>query len=111
MFLIGELAEFCIKNSVLPGEDFPNQPFVLDWIIFDKSDPDSLIDYEEDDQFRVVITARNLLKFSLHFTLVLQTDGTYKLMLQGFPVLLVGASDFDRRFHGIVLAVCTRERQ
>ena len=32
MFLIGESAEFCIKKSVQSGEDFPNQPFVLDWI-------------------------------------------------------------------------------
>ena len=50
-----------------------------DYVIFDPTDPDTLIDYEEpEDQFRVVITTRNLLKFSLHFELVLQTDGTYK---------------------------------
>jgi hypothetical protein len=50
-------------------------------VIFDPTDPDTLIDYEDpEDQFRVVITTRNLLKFSLHFELVLQSDGTYKLM-------------------------------
>ena len=108
---IGQLAEFCTENSELPGEELPNEPFVLDYIIFDESDPSTLIDYEVGDQFRLVITTRNLLKFSLNFTLVLQTDGTYKLMWQGFPVLIVGVSDFDRHFHGIVLAVCTREAQ
>ena len=84
MFLIifsGELGEFCLNNSNLPGEELPNQAFVLDYVIFDSTDPDTLIDYEDpEDQFRVVITTRNLLKFSLHFELVLQSDGTYKLM-------------------------------
>ena len=71
-----------------------------------------MIDYEEfEDQFRVVITTRNLLKFSLHFELVLQTDGTYILMWQGFPVLILGSSDYDRRFHPILLSVCSREAQ
>ena len=108
----GELAEFCLNNSNLPGEELPNQAFVLDYVIFDPTDPDTLIDYEEfEDQFRVVITTRNLLKFSLHFELVLQTDGTYKLMWQGFPVLILGSSDYDRRFHPILLSVCSREAQ
>ena len=71
-----------------------------------------MIDYEEfEDQFRVVITTRNLLKFSLHFELVLQTDGTYILMWQGFPVLILGSSDYDRHFHPILLSVCSREAQ
>ena len=72
-------------------------------MIFDPTDPDTLIDYEDsEDQFRVVKTTRNLLKFSLHFELVLQSDGTYKLMWQGFPVLILGSSDYDRRFHPIL---------
>ena len=71
-----------------------------------------MIDYEEpEDQFKVVITTRNLLKFSLHFELVLQTDGTYKLMKQGFPVLILGSSDYNRRFHPILLSVCSRQAQ
>ena len=74
MFLIifsGELSKFCLKNSNQPGEELPNQAFVLDYVIFEPTDPDTLIDYEDlEDQFRVVITTRNLLKFSLHFELV-----------------------------------------
>ena len=108
---IGDLATFCLAHSELPAENLPNQPFILDYVIFDQSDPDTLIDYEDEDQFRLVISTRNLLKFSLHFKLVLQADGTYKLMWQGFPVLIVGSSDFDRHFHGIVLSVCSREAQ
>ena len=77
---IGDLATFCLAHSELPAENLPNQPFVLDYVIFDQSDPDRLIDYEDEDQFRLVISTRNLLKFSLHFKLVLQTDGTYKLI-------------------------------
>ena len=42
MFLIifsGELGEFCLNNSNLPGEELPNQAFVLDYVIFDPTDP------------------------------------------------------------------------
>ena len=56
---IGQLAEFCTENSELPGEELPNEPFVLDHIIFDKTDPSTLIDYEDGDQFRLVNTTRN----------------------------------------------------
>jgi hypothetical protein len=53
---------------------------VLDFQIFDEDDIDTLVDFEERDQFRVVITNRHLLKFSDKFKLVLQTDGTYKVV-------------------------------
>ena len=108
---LGELAQFCIDHSQIPGEDLPHEPFVLDFQIIDPEDIDSLVDFEEGDQFRVVITTRHLLKFSLHFKLVIQTDGTYKLVWQGFPIIIVGASDFDRHFHGVLIAICSREAQ
>jgi hypothetical protein len=39
---VGELGEFCLNNSNLPGEELPNQAFVLDYVIFDSTDPDTL---------------------------------------------------------------------
>lgn len=41
----------------------------------------------------------------------LQADATYKLMWQGFPVLIVGTTDLDRKFHLIGVAVCVCEKQ
>ena len=45
---VGELGEFCLNNSNLPGEELPNQAFVLDYVIFDPTDPDTFIDYDFD---------------------------------------------------------------
>lgn len=41
----------------------------------------------------------------------LQADATYKLMWQGFPVLIVGTTDLDRKFHLIGVAVCVCENK
>ena len=62
---LGELAKFCIEHNQIPDEDSPHEPFVLDFQIFDEDDIDTLVDFEEGDQFRVVITTRHLLKFIL----------------------------------------------
>ena len=108
---LGDLASFCIDHNQIPGEDSPHEPFVLDYQIFDADIAESLVDYEEGDQFRVVITTRYLLTFSKNFKLVLQTDGTYKLVWQGYSIIILGSSDFDRHFHGILISICSREAQ
>ncbi len=83
MLGVGDLAKLSEENSQIPDDD--HEPFVLVYQIIDQDDPDTLIDNEDPrDQFRVVIITRFLLKFSVHFKLVIQTDGTYKLVWQGF---------------------------
>lgn len=41
----------------------------------------------------------------------LHCDATYKLVWNGFPVLLVGTTDLYRSFHIFGLAVCTNETE
>ena len=41
----------------------------------------------------------------------IHADATYKLNWQGFPVLIVGTTDSDRKFHPIGLSVCIEEKQ
>jgi len=82
-----------------------------DWI-----DPSGIPREEGDqwsngDKFRFYITTRRLIEFSTNFKLIIQTDGTYKLTWIGNSILIVGASDFDRVFHPIGLACCSREAQ
>ena len=67
--------------------------------------------FEKGDQFRFFLTTQRLLQFSSNFKLILQTDGTYKLMWIGNSVLLLGSSDFNRVFNPVGLAVCSREAQ
>ena len=43
----------------------------------------------------------------LHKSKVIQADATYKLNWPGFPVMVVGTSDMDRKFHpgGIAITI------
>ena len=74
------------------------------------SDGQTIGDYEnEDDIFRFFVSTRRLINFSSNLKTTIQTDATYKLVWQGFPILLVGGSDSDRVFHPLGIAVCSRE--
>ncbi len=41
---------------------------------------------------------------------MVQTDSTYKLVWQGYPVMLVGTSDKMKIFHPFAIAICQSER-
>ena len=60
---LGELAKFCIEHDQIPDEDSPHEPFVLDFQIFDEDDIDTLVDFEEDDQFRVYLQFNHLSQY------------------------------------------------
>jgi hypothetical protein len=40
---------------------------------------------------------------------LVQSDATYKLNWNGFPVIIIGTSDSNHKFHPFAIAVCTRE--
>jgi diphthamide synthase subunit DPH2 len=61
------------------------------------------------DQVRVMISTPCLLKNYAKADKNIHTDGAYKLEWKGHNVLVVGTSDFDRKFHPLGLAVTTRE--
>jgi hypothetical protein len=110
---LGDLHTWCFEHEPLPPIHELDQVFVVKFHIFY---PDENYTYEDDsfekgDQFRFFLTTQRLLQFSSNFKLILQTDGTYKLLWIGNSVLLIGSSDFDRLFHPIGLACCSREAQ
>jgi hypothetical protein len=41
---------------------------------------------------------------------IIHADAIYKLVWQGFPVLIVGTTDRDKHFHSFGLAVTTTEQ-
>ena len=63
-------------------------------------------DYEEYEasKFRICLSTKRLLKLGAK-TKNVHADATYKLIWQGYPVLIVGYSDADRKFHPIALSV------
>jgi hypothetical protein len=94
---LGELESFCLENSKVP--DDVDAAFVVSYQVV----------YEEQRLFRFFISTKNLLKLSCDASHI-HADATYKLVWQGFPVLLLGTTDRDRMFHVFGLAVCSKEQ-
>ena len=56
------------------------------------------------------MTSRRLLNIA-SLSKKLHVDATFKPIWQGFPVLIPGTTDGNRKFHGFGLAVCTTEKK
>lgn len=77
----------------------------------DANDPYVIQDIStEDETFRFFFTSRALLE-NARGAKTLSADATYKLLWQGFPVLLVGTTDMDRKFLIMGVAVCMNEKE
>lgn len=94
---LGELERFFIDNSQAPED--PDEAFIVSY----------QIEYEEPTFFRFFISSKTLLKLSINAKHI-HTDATYKLIWQGFPVLILGTTDRNRMFHTFGVAVCTNEQ-
>lgn len=94
---LGELEQWLQDNSVLPED--PHQTFVIAYEIS-----------EGDAAFRFVLSSKYLLKLACDVD-ILHADATYKFIWQGYPVLIVGTTDKQRKFHALCLAVSTTEQK
>jgi len=65
--------------------------------------------FQYEDKIFGVFVSTNRLMGILHKSKVIQADATYKLNWQGFPVMVVGTSDMDRKFHPGGIAITTNE--
>ncbi|CAF4538799.1 unnamed protein product [Rotaria socialis] len=99
---LGELESLCIEKSTVSQAD--DEPFVLSYNVTYEDDDD------DDNKFRFFISTKRLLKFFATSTR-LHADATYKLSWQGFPVVIVGTTDYDRKFYPFGLGVCSDEKQ
>ena len=94
---MGELTAWAKDKLEVPDDD--DQVFVCAY----EHDFDS-------PMFRICFSTPRLLKVGA-LTKNIYTDGTYKLIWQGYPVLIVGFSDASRKMHPIALAVTMTETQ
>ncbi|CAF4089063.1 unnamed protein product, partial [Rotaria sordida] len=93
---LGEIEQWCLESSQSIPES-NDTPFVASYqIIYDDDNEND--DVDDDD------TSTNCFNIKK-----IHADATYKLMWQGFPVLIVGTTDLDRRFHSLGMAVCSNE--
>ena len=84
---LGELEKLFNLNNSIPSDNCKS--FVVNYVIDDY----------DDVNFRFMVSSKILLKLALKEELIIHADATYKLIWQGFPVLLVGTTDRDRKFH------------
>ncbi|CAF1449502.1 unnamed protein product [Adineta ricciae] len=107
---LGELEEWCKNNETVPVDE--NQSFVVFYkILYNNDEYEDDEDIEDDtcDKFRFFISSLRLLNIastSQH----IHADATYKLVWQGFPVLIVGTTDLNKVFHPFGMAVCSNEK-
>lgn len=96
----GTLEKWLEDCSSVP--DSETQPFVMRYEM----------NYEDEKNvdFRFMVTTKLLLKHCMASDR-LHVDATYKIIWQGFPVLVVGVTDMHRAFHPIGVAVCTTEAE
>lgn len=97
---LNELKEWCLKYSSIPEN--PDEVFVGNTYFL--PGPESVL------QLRIFLTTKRLLESALksdHMNL----DATYKLLWQGFPVILAGTTDQGRHFHPFGLTICKTEQQ
>lgn len=97
----GTLEQWLAENVDVPSDE--NKPFIVKYYIQIDDDDD------EKSKFRFLVSTKLLLKNAVNVDKI-HTDATYKLNWQGFPVLLIGTTDSNRKFHPFGVAVCTNER-
>lgn len=96
----GTLEKWLEENTPLP--DSETKPFVINY--------EMNYEDEENIDFRFAVTTKLLLRQAIETNRV-HADATYKLIWQGFPILVVGFTDMHRKFHPICVAVCTSEQE
>lgn len=97
----GTLEKWLNENNNRPLQE--NQPFVVEYELnIDENN-------NNNSTFRFFVSTKCLLKTAVNSE-KLHADATYKLIWQGFPVLIIGTSDWHRKFHPIGICVSSNER-
>lgn len=98
---LDDLQNFVENQLNVPEDD--DKSFVK---IFERS-PDT-DDYDGEEWFRYFVTTKRLLKLAIEAK-NLHADSTYKICIQGYPLMVVGTTDMGGHFHLIRLMLSTNE--
>lgn len=106
---VQQFLEFAQKHTDIPADE--DEAFCIG---FDHSALDGDGENENDPEpwIRMIVSTKRLLANSAGSTIV-HADGTYKLNIQRWPVLVFGTSDMDstQHFHLIALMLCKTETE
>lgn len=97
----GSLQKWLTESSAVPTSD--DEPFIVAHEV--NVDEENI----ENSTFRFFVSTKLLLRNAINVS-KFHTDATYKLVWQGFPVIVVGTTDSDRKFHPFGASVSTNEK-
>lgn len=97
MLYLGELVEWCESNVAVP--DDIDKPFVIG---FEHSDE------AENLRFNLVVSTQRLLQNCADKN-ILCVDATYNLTWHGYPFMVLGTIDKNKKLHPLCFALCTNE--
>lgn len=96
----GQLEAWLLQETI-PESNI--EPFIVNHHFeLNEADPQSSI-------FRFIVSSKHLLRAACDCERM-HCDATYKLNWQGFPVLLIGMTDSERKFHPIGICTCSNEQ-
>ncbi len=107
---LGELQHWCEQNIDIPTDE--NKCFAVSYkIMYDDEEDEDEEDGEDNNEsiFRIFLSSVRLLNIA-SISSHIHADATYKLIWQGFPVLIIGTTDLKKVFHPFGLAICSNEK-
>lgn len=90
-----DLEDHCKRLTTCP--DALDKPFVLQYVCD-----------AANEMFRMVFSTRRLIELAKRVQ-VLVVDATYKLIVEGFPLIICGTIDMMRQFHPICAMIASSE--
>lgn len=95
---MNDMKKWLEDNSLVPVDK--TKPFVSHY---------EISFYEKNPFFRFFVSSKQLLSSAIDTTKV-QTDATYKITWQGYPLFQIGTPDMHKSFHPFGIAVCMCEQ-
>lgn len=96
---MAELQQFATEKMPIPDDE--HEAFVLGFERYDENDVEVW--------FRFCCSTKRLLQTAA-VAKNWHVDTTYKMVIQGFPVSVLGCTDMDRRFHLLGIMLSTNQR-
>lgn len=98
---VGDVVTWMRAHDKTSNESDLDEPYVIG---YDHSSPESTSCY-----FHYVVSTKRLMNNASSFSNI-AVDATYKVVYQGYPLLIVGSVDANRKFHLIAAALCVSEK-
>lgn len=101
---LNQFESFAKERMAVPESE--DEAFV---ILFERSAEEEETDDDEEEWFRYCVSTKKLLQTAIDAKNI-HADSTYKIVIQNYPLLVVGCSDLGGHFHLLALMLSTHEK-